>query len=87
MGSDTELKLVDLMRYYVAETESVKELLTRYLSHFCTVILQFRRQQSLDDLDRKNRDLEAAKIKNKNVQHFEQRKNVRAQNVFEFSIF
>jgi sorting nexin-5/6/32 len=62
MGSDSELKLVDLMRYYVAETESVKELLTR-------------RQQSLDDLDRKIRDLEAAKIKNKNVQHFEQRKN------------
>ena len=36
----------------------------------------FSRQQSLDDLDRKNRDLEAAKSKNKNVQHFEARKTV-----------
>lgn len=68
MGSDTELKLIDLMRYYVAETESVKDLL-------------LRRQKSLDDLDRKTRDFEAAKIKNKNVISCETRKKLAQENV------
>ena len=38
MGSDTELKLVDLMRYYVAETESVKELLTRLTPFYVSIL-------------------------------------------------
>ena len=40
MGSDTELKLVDLMRYYVAETESVKELLIRLKATTLDIFVQ-----------------------------------------------
>jgi len=53
-GTDTELKLNDLLRYYDHETSAAKDLL-------------YRRQKSLDMVDKRTRELEIARVKNRDI--------------------
>jgi len=66
MGTDTELKLADILRYYTAESDAAKDLL-------------YRRQKSMENLDKKNRELDAARVKNKDVVACETRQQVAAE--------
>lgn len=73
MGTDTELKLADILRYYVAESDAAKDLL-------------YRRQKSMEHLDRKNRDLDAARVKNKDIIACETRQRVAAETFDKLSL-
>jgi len=53
-GTDTELKLNDMLRYYDHETSAAKDLL-------------YRRQKTLELVDKRTRELEVARVKNRDI--------------------
>ena len=124
-GTDTELKLNDLFKYYDYETSAAKDLLYRFVvgssiifgpgihgpkprtnknlkildtiqtgryldlavlgslvrtskrkvKDFCNQII-FRRQKTMENLEKRNRELEMARVKNKDIIQCEQRQQV-----------
>jgi len=65
-GTDTELKLNDLFKYYDYETSAAKDLL-------------YRRQKTMENLEKRNRELEMARVKNKDIIQCEQRQQETAE--------
>ena len=68
-GTDTELKLNDMLRYYDHETSAAKDLLYRFLQVRNSTKLNdsFRRQKALDLVDKRTRELEVARVKNRDI--------------------
>lgn len=54
VASDEDLKLVDLLRYYLRDTEAAKDLL-------------YRRAKCLSEYENANKTLDKARLKNKEV--------------------
>ena len=68
-GTDTELKLNDMLRYYDHETSAAKDLLYRFLKieNFAKINRFSRRQTALDLVDKRTRELEVARVKNRDI--------------------
>ncbi|XP_043538509.1 sorting nexin-32-like [Chiloscyllium plagiosum] len=58
VASDEDLKLSDLLRYYMRDSQAAKDLL-------------YRRARSLSDYENANKALDRARMKNKDVKHAE----------------
>uniref|UniRef100_UPI00398F8625 sorting nexin-32-like n=1 Tax=Pristiophorus japonicus TaxID=55135 RepID=UPI00398F8625 len=66
VASDEDLKLSDLLRYYMRDSQAAKDLL-------------YRRARSLSDYENANKALDRARMKNKDVKHAETNQQLSCQ--------